>query len=103
MVFDPSYPSIDNDHFHRHDWEKHYGEVKEVIPTNAPFPRGKGFDMIGYVDTYLVGDKVIRRSRTGFVTYLNQAPIYWFSKRQNRVECSTFGSKFVAMSNVVSM
>ena len=66
MVFDPTYPSIDNDDFPRHDWEKHYGEVKEVIPTNAPSPRGKGFDMIGYVDADLAGDKVIRRSRIGF-------------------------------------
>ena len=53
--------------------------------------------MIGCVDAYLAGDDVTRRSRTGFVIYLNQAPIYWFSKRQNRVECSTFGSEFVAM------
>ena len=97
MVFDPTYPSIDKNDFPRHDWEKHYGEVKEVIPTNASSPRGKGFDMIGYVDADLVGDKVIRRSRTGFVIYLNQAPIYWFSMRHNGVECSTFGRKFVAM------
>ena len=40
---------------------------------------------------------MIRRSRTGFVIYLNQAPIYWFSKQQNGVECSTFWSEFVAM------
>ena len=53
--------------------------------------------MIVYVDSDLAGDNLIRRSRTGFVIYLNQAPIYWFSKRQNRVECSTFGSEFVAM------
>ena len=97
MVFDPKYPSIENDTFPRHDWEKHYGEVKEVIPTNAPSPRVKGFDMIGYVDSDLAGDKVIRCSRTGFVIYLNQAPIYWFSKLQNGVECSTFGSEFIAM------
>ena len=97
MVFDTTYPSIENDDFPRHDWEKHYGEVKEVIPTNAPSPRGKGFDMIGYVDADLAGDKVIRLSRRGFVIYLNQAPIYWFSKRQNRVECSIFGIEFVAM------
>ena len=38
MVFDPTYPSIDNDDFPRHDWEKHYGEVKEVIPKNALSP-----------------------------------------------------------------
>ena len=53
--------------------------------------------MIGYVDADLAGDKVIRRSRTGFVIYLNKSPIYWFSKRQNGVECSTFGSELVAM------
>ena len=28
MVFDTTYPSIDNDDFPRHDWEKHSGEVK---------------------------------------------------------------------------
>ena len=53
--------------------------------------------MIGYVDADLVGDKLIRHSRTGFVIYLNQALIYWFSKRQNGVEFSTFGIEFVAM------
>ena len=78
MVFDPTYPSIDNYDFSMHDWEKQYGEEKEVIPTNDPSPRGKGFDMIGYVDVDLARDKVIRRSRTGFVIYLNQDPIYWF-------------------------
>ena len=38
MVFDPTYPSNDNDDFPRHDWEKHYGEVKEFIRTNDPYP-----------------------------------------------------------------
>ena len=92
MDFYPTYPSIDKENFPRHDSEKHYGEVKEVIPKNALSPRGKGFNMIGYVDVDLAGDKVVRRSRIGFVIYLNQAPIYWFSKRQNGVECSTFGN-----------
>ena len=53
--------------------------------------------MIGYVDIDLAGDKVIKRSRTVFVIYLNQAPIYWFSKRKNGVECSTLGSECIAM------
>ena len=55
MVFDPTYPSIDNDDFPRHDWEKHYGEVNEVIPKKYPSLLGKGFDMIGYVDADLAG------------------------------------------------
>ena len=85
MVFDPTYPSIEKDDFPRHDWEKHYGEVKEVISTNVPYPRVKGFDMIRYIDADLAGVKVMRRSRTGFVIYLNQVPIYWFLKRYNGV------------------
>ena len=97
MVFDPTYPSIDNADFLRHDWEKHYGEVNEVILKNAPSPQGKDFDMIGYVDADLERDKVIRRSRTSFVIYLNHAPIYWFLNWQNGVERSTFGSELIAM------
>ena len=38
---------------------------------------------------------MIRSSRTGFVIYLHQAPIYWFSKRKNGVECNTFGSELI--------
>jgi hypothetical protein len=36
---------------------------------------------------------------TGFVIYLNMAPIVWFSKRQPTVESSVFGAEFVAMKN----
>ena len=97
MVFDPTYPTINYDDFPLHDWATQYGNVKEALPPNAPKARGKGFEMVGYVDADLAGEKLTRRSRTGFIIYLNQAPIYWFSKRQNGVECSTFGSEFIAM------
>jgi hypothetical protein len=33
----------------------------------------------------------------GFIVFLNNAPIYWSSKKQGSCEISTFGSKFVAM------
>ena len=29
--------------------------------------------------------------------YINSAPIIWYSKRQNTIESSTFGSEFVAL------
>jgi hypothetical protein len=35
--------------------------------------------------------------------FCNVAPIIWFSKRQNSVEASTFGSEFMAMKNAVEM
>ena len=97
MVFDPTYPSINYDDFPKHNWTKYYGEVKEVILINTHPTRGKGFNVIGYVDADLAGNKVSRRSRTGFIIYLNKALIYWFSKRQNGMECSNFGSEFIAM------
>lgn len=34
---------------------------------------------------------------------MNSAPIMWFSKRQNTVETSTFGSEFVAMRQAFEM
>jgi hypothetical protein len=44
-------------------------------------------------------EKFTRRSRTGFVIYLNMAAIVWFSKRQPTVESSVFGAEFVTMKN----
>jgi hypothetical protein len=45
------------------------------------------------------GEQFTRRLRTGFVIYLNMAPIVWFSKRQPTVESSVFGAEFFAMMN----
>ena len=33
----------------------------------------------------------------GILIFVNRAPIIWYSKHQNTVETSTFGSEFVAM------
>ena len=49
------------------------------------------------MDADHAGDSVTRRSRTGILIFLNSTPIIWYSKRQNTVETSTFGSEFVAM------
>ena len=38
-----------------------------------------------------------RRSHSGIIIFVNNAPIIWFCKRQNTVESSTFGSELVAM------
>jgi hypothetical protein len=54
-----------------------------------------------FVDADHAGDQVTRRSRTGFIVFLNNAPIYWSSKKQNSCETSTFGSEFVAMKKAM--
>ena len=33
----------------------------------------------------------------GFIIYINDAPIIWFSKKQATVESSVFGTEFVAL------
>ena len=100
MVFDPSMPDFDRSIFTSEDWAySAYGceDLKEEIPPNMPKPHGESMTMRVYVDSDHAGDQVTRRSRTGFVVFLNNAPIYWFSKKQGSCETSTFGSEFVAM------
>ena len=72
-------------------------EGKEIIPPNAPPGRGAGFIFRAKVDADHATDTVTRRSRSGFVVYLNNALMYWFSKKQTSVESSSFGSEFCAM------
>ena len=58
-----------------------------------------GFVMRLFVDADHATDSITRKSRTGFLCYLNCAPISWFSKKQTSVETSSFGSEFVAMKH----
>jgi hypothetical protein len=49
------------------------------------------------VDSDHAGNKLTRRSRTGFLIYINSALIDWLSKKQSTIETSVFGAEFVAM------
>jgi hypothetical protein len=62
-----------------------------------PEPKGNSVNITVFVDADHAGDRATRRSFTGILIYVNRAPIIWYSKKQNTVESSTFGSKFVAM------
>jgi hypothetical protein len=99
VVFDPTYPSVDMGAFVKTDWKSMYGDVKDMIPYDAPIPRGKEVDLRLCVDSDHAGEKFTRRSRTGSVVYLNMAPIVWFSKHHPTVESIIFGAEFFAMKN----
>ena len=99
LVYDPSYPDIDHSVFKSCDWKEFYGNVTEAIPPNAPPARGKGVDIRLYVDADFAGNAITRRSRTGYIVKLNEAPVAWSSKRQATIETSVFGSEFVAMKH----
>ena len=59
--------------------------------------------MTCFVDADHAGCLETRRSHTGVMIFLQKAPIIWYSKRQNTVESSTFGSEFVAMKTAVEL
>ena len=56
-----------------------------------------------FVDADHAGCHVTQRSHTGVLIYVNHAPIIWYSKHQNTVEASFFGSEFVAMKIAVEL
>ena len=93
-------PIIDETKYQRKDWSSsEFGHVegKRELPPNMPEPRGLGFTVRAKVDADHASDTVTRRSRTGFLVYINSALVYWFSKKQNSCETSSFGSEFTAM------
>ena len=58
---------------------------------------GKSMMQTTFIDSDHTGNVVTRRSQTGYFIFLNNALIVSFSKRQNTVESSTYGSELVAM------
>ena len=80
-----------------HDWTKLYGDFKEAMPPDTPQPFGKEVLMQCFVDADHAGEKLTCHSCSGFIIFLQMAPIYYCSKCQNTVETSTFGSEFMAM------
>ena len=103
LVFDDREPDYDPGIFVKADWGEYYVDAREAIPPNAPKPRGKPVRTTAWVDADHAGCRLTRRSQTGILLFVNSAPIIWFSKRQNTVESSTFGSEFVALRIAVDL
>ena len=107
LVFDPSLPDfIDFNLFPKEDWSDTIyatdieGELHGKLTDKMPKARGAGFVMSDFVDSNHARDLLTRRSRTGFLIYLNSALMHWNSKKQTSIETSSFGSEFMAMNHV---
>jgi hypothetical protein len=103
LVMDSTPVTWDEKKFPKHNWDDFYPDAAEQLPPNMPEPRGKSVQINCFVDADHAGDVVSRRSHTGIILYVNRAPIIWYSKRQNTVETSTFGSEFIAMKIATEM
>ena len=84
LVFNPSDPIIDESKFEKKDWTSNeFGHCAEdeIISANIPKARGSGFLVSARVDADHTGDTTTRRLRTGYIAYVNSAPVYWMSKK----------------------
>ena len=100
LYFDPTMSRLDTKMFNgstSEQFREHYRDAKEEVPMRIPKPRGRSIHMTTFMDASHAANKVNRRSHTGFIIFINRAPIIWYSKRQNTVESSTFSSEFIAM------
>jgi Reverse transcriptase (RNA-dependent DNA polymerase). len=102
IAFDPMIPLDDKDSIGPDEtlmshWREFYPDAVDQIPPDMPEPLGNPVVLATYVDANHAGNLVNRRSHTGVLIYVNNALITWFSKRQNTVESSSFGSEFVAL------
>ena len=84
-----------------YDWFHVYGNVKELLPKDAPEPLGKPVTFTHYVDANLYHDILTGRSVTGILHMANATPVEWYSKKQATVETATYGSEFVAARTCV--
>ena len=102
LVFDGLYPHTDPRLFQKsvtdlNEWNDFYPEAAEKLPAKKIEPLGNPVKVRAYVDANHAGNLKNRRSHSGILIYANNAPIIWYSKRQNTVESSSFGSEYIAL------
>ena len=104
LAFDPAEPlGISEQRFKKCDWSDFYQGVEESIPGDMPIPLGRAMSTHCFEDADHAGNRVNRRSHTGILIFCNRSPIIWYSKKQNSVEASTFGSEFMSLRTAVEL
>ena len=101
LYFDPRLPGIDYAAFssNANDFQEYYRNAKEELPPRMPPPRGRMVTTTAFVDSSHAANRVTRKSHTGYLLFVNRAPIVWYSKRTSTVETSAFSSEFLAMKS----
>lgn len=104
VYMDPSLPNIDYSDFTTNpsDFAEYYRGAQEQMPNDMPRARGHFVTMTAFVDASFAQNKKTRKSHTGFIIFVNRAPVMWFSKRQATVETSTFSAEYMAMKSCVN-
>ena len=97
LILDPSEVIFQNSLFKRENWVNRPYGTEPITIKNAPDLYGKVVKLIAYCDADHAGDLLTRRSRSGFLIYINNSLIHWMSKRQLSIETSSYGSEFTSL------
>ena len=86
------------------DWQqvlKIMGYLKETKHLGLRFARSteKNVELQGYADADFAADYKDRKSRTGYIIFLNKCPIIWQSKKQRSVATSTTEAEYMSASD----
>jgi hypothetical protein len=100
ICLSPELPSVDCKDYqtNKGDFAEIYRDVEELLPHRMPLPRGRSVVVTAYVDASHGAKKVTRTSHTGYVVFINRAPVVWCRKQHNTVETSTFSTEFIALN-----
>ena len=62
-----------------------------MMPSHMLEALGNYVVIKAYMDANYAGNMENKRSHSGIIIHVNNAPIIWYSKLQNTVEASSFG------------
>jgi hypothetical protein len=95
---------IDEAQFEAKDWASrecgHLDGVEE-LPPNMPEPRGQGFVIRAKVDVHHASDSMSRRSRTGFLVWINSCLVSEWKPRIHNAPLTREPGKAVALGRVL--
>ena len=95
IIFHPSRMTTKESRFQSQDWRDFYGDGVEELPSDMLKPLRESIKITAFIDSDHAGNLLMQRSQTGHIIFCNQSPILWYSKCQNTIEASTFGTEFV--------
>ncbi len=75
--------------------------VKGTLNYGLEFKKQESFNLIGYCDSDWAGDKVDRKSITGYVFMLGSTAITWKSTKQQTVALSSTEAEYMALGDAV--
>ena len=98
IIIDPMIPKVDTlIEIETNCLKSIYGEDnQESILYNTPEPLKNPMSVNVFADASHAVEKLPYSSHTEILSYVNNTLIYWFSKRQNTIETSTFGAELIA-------